>query len=352
MPENQLAAIYRILDASANRAGEGMRTMEEFARFVLDDAAASEQWKILRHDLTTAIGRFPREQLLRARDTETDVGTQIQHTSEYQRDRLETVIAAAASRTQQSLRTLEEYGKTIDPKSAADFESIRYRCYTLAARLELNVGVQQRFHRLTQSSLYALVDCGPDQESFANHIVQLADAGVNLFQLRDRGVDDLTLLQRARVGREAAQRRGALFIINDRPDIAMAADADGVHVGQEELPVPQTRQIVGPERIVGVSTHSIQQARQAVADGADYIGCGPTFPGRTKNFESYPGTKFLTQIAAEIQIPAFAIGGIDMTNVGQVIETGVRRIAVTGALRDAEDPAATATRLQQTLAAK
>ena len=112
----------------------------------------------------------------------------------------------------------------------------------------------------------------------------------------------------------------------------MAADADGVHVGQEELPVPQTRQIVGPERIVGVSTHSIQQARQAVADGADYIGCGPTFPGRTKNFESYPGTKFLTQIAAEIQIPAFAIGGIDMTNVGQVIETGVRRIAVTGAM--------------------
>ena len=209
MPENQLAAIYRILDASANRAGEGMRTMEEFARFVLDDAAASEQWKILRHDLTDSNRTFPSRTTVAGSRYRNRCWYTIQHTSEYQRDRLETVIAAAASRTQQSLRTLEEYGKTIDPKSAGDFESIRYRCYTLAARLELNVGVQQRFHRLTQSSLYALVNCGPDSESFANHIVQLADAGVNLFQLRDRGVDDLTLMQRAWVGR-SSQRRGSV----------------------------------------------------------------------------------------------------------------------------------------------
>jgi thiamine-phosphate pyrophosphorylase len=352
MSDNQPEAIYRILDASSNRAAEGMRTLEEFARFVLNDATQSGQWKSLRHDLSSVLGNFSREKLLQARDTQGDVGTEIQHACEYRRDSLASVIAAAASRTQQSLRTLEEYGKTIDSKSAAEFERIRYRTYTLAANLELTIGAKQRQDRLKESTLYALIDCDSDQESFALRIAQLADAGVDLFQLRDSDADDLTLLNRARIGSETAERHGGLFIVNDRPDIAVVAEADGVHVGQDELPVAETRQIVGPNRLIGVSTHSIQQARRAVTDGADYIGCGPTFPGRTKTFESFPGTDLLVQIAAEIQIPAFAIGGIDSTNVDQVVRTGAKRIAVTGAIRDADDPLSAVIELKSSLASQ
>ena len=351
MSENHIQSVYRILDASANRAGEGMRTLEEFARFVLCDPNASEAWKTLRHDLATATNRFSRQGLLEARDTPHDVGTEIQLASEYQRESLLSVVAAAASRTQQSLRTLEEYGKTIDPAAATSFEQLRYRCYSLAADLELNGYTKARCDRLQTAFLYALVDCGPDQERFLLQLAELADAGVDLFQLRDSDADDRTLLSRTRAGVQTARGHDALFIVNDRPDIAVAAGADGVHVGQEELPVAETRQIIGPNRLIGVSTHTMQQARQAVADGADYIGCGPIFPGKTKRFETFPGTDFLCEIAHEVSLPAFAIGGIDSTNVADVVRTGVRRIAVTGAIRDADCPADAASQLKETLRA-
>jgi thiamine-phosphate pyrophosphorylase len=168
-------------------------------------------------------------------------------------------------------------------------------------------------------------------------------------QLRDRSVDDRTLLARARQGTEITRQLGGLFIMNDRPDLAVAAGTDGVHVGQDELPVAETRRIVGANRLIGVSTHSIEQAREAVADGADYIGCGPVFPGRTKAFESYVGTVFLKAVADEIKLPAFAIGGIEESNLEQVLQSGIRRVAVTGAIRDANDPVAAVSELKKRL---
>jgi thiamine-phosphate pyrophosphorylase len=342
-------SVYRILDSSANRAGEGLRTLEEFARFVLDDPSQCQAWKELRHDLAASLQRFARVELLRARDTVADVGTQIRVDSEYQRADLAAVVAAAATRVQQSLRTLEEYGKTIDPQAAAEFEQQRYRCYTLAASLELGVVPNLRRQRLQDSCLYALIDCDHDELSFADNLATLAQAGIDLFQLRDRAATDHTLFTRACLGSTVARQHGALFIVNDRPDIAVAADADGVHVGQDELPASQVRQIVGTQRLIGVSTHSSEQAQVAVAAGADYLGCGPVFPGRTKQFTSYPGIEFLFWIANQISLPAFAIGGIDRSNVDQVIQAGIRRIAVTGAIRDAEHPSAAAQELKTRL---
>lgn len=355
MSDEDLQATYRILDASANRAGEGLRTIEEFARFVLDDSQMTAQLKSLRHDLAAAVNRLSRDSLLRSRDTGGDVGTEIREPSEYARTGLSGVVAAAASRTQQSLRVLEEYGKTIDVSVAATIEQIRYRCYTLCADLELRLPqFDRRGHDrrqwLSQSSLYVLIDAGSDEQVFTTMVTQLVQADVDILQLRDRGVDDRTLLSRARTGAEIARQFGKLFIMNDRADLAVAADTDGVHVGQEELPVAETRRIVGPGRLVGVSTHSIGQARDAVADGADYIGCGPVFAGRTKTFESYVGTDFLKEVAGEIEIPAFAIGGIDASNINQVVEAGFHRIAVTGAVRDADDPAAAVTAMKKILA--
>ena len=127
--------------------------------------------------------------------------------------------------------------------------------------------------------------------------------------------------------------------MNDRPDLAALARADGVHVGQEELSVKDARSIVGPELLVGVSTHSIEQARQAVLDGANYIGVGPTFPSGTKRFEQFPGVELLRAVAAEIRLPAFAIGGIDGRERGRSAGRPVSRaIAVSGAVTSAADP--------------
>ena len=140
-----------------------------------------------------------------------------------------------------------------------------------------------------------------------------------------------------------------LFIMNDRPDVAALAQADGVHLGQCEISVKDARSIVGPKVLVGVSTHSIEQARRAVLDGANYLGVGPTFPSATKQFSHYPGVELLRAVAAEIRLPAFAIGGISRDNLGEVLAAGFTRIAVSSAVVAAADPARAAQEMLQVL---
>jgi thiamine-phosphate pyrophosphorylase len=168
---------------------------------------------------------------------------------------------------------------------------------------------------------------------------QLLAAGVHVLQLRDKLLDDRELLARARRLRELTRGTDVLFIVNDRPDLAVLAEADGVHVGQDDLPLKDARKIVGPDMLIGVSTHSIEQARQAVLDGANYLGLGPTFPSGTKEFERFPGLDFLRRAAAEITLPAFAIGGITLGNLPQVLAAGIRRVAVGQAIVGAASPA-------------
>ena len=125
--------------------------------------------------------------------------------------------------------------------------------------------------------------------------------------------------------------------VGDRADLAVLSRADGVHIGQDELTVRDARRIVGSEMLIGVSTHNMEQARQAVLDGANYIGCGPTFHSRSKQFKRFPGIKFLRQVAAEISLPAFAIGGISIENLPKVLDAGFTRVAVGSAVMSAED---------------
>lgn len=335
-------ATYRILDANSNRAAEGLRTLEECARFSLNEAKLSEQCKKLRHDLTAAIDLFSREKRLQARDTGHDVGTQISAESEANRQNIRHVVAAAAARTQQSLRVLEEYGKTIDPSAAAKIEQVRYRCYETCRELELQLITDDRRQRLATSQLYVLVSAGDSQQGFQDRIRLLFDSGVDVIQLRDRSCDDRTLLERAKAASVIARESNGLFIVNDRCDLAVASDADGVHVGQDEMPGIDARGIIGTRRLLGISTHNLSQVHAAITDDADYIGCGPVFAGKTKCFDRYVGPEFLSEVHNAPKanpLPAFAIGGITGANLDTVLQTGFHRIAVTGAIRDASDAA-------------
>ncbi len=174
-------------------------------------------------------------------------------------------------------------------------------------------------------------------------------AGVKLIQMREKSLPDREFIEHARRLRAWTSDANALLIVNDRPDIAVLAEADGVHIGQEELSVRDARRIVGPDRLIGVSTHNIEQARQAVLDGADYLGVGPTFPSGTKSFESFAGLDFIRQVAAEISLPWFAIGGVDANTITAVMDAGARRIAVSGAILTATDPHAAASELLKAL---
>jgi thiamine-phosphate pyrophosphorylase len=218
-------------------------------------------------------------------------------------------------------------------------ESLRYRCYTLEKAFDATRRGKQR---LADAALYVLVDGGASLDDFSERVSALVQAEVSIIQLRDKTLSDRELLGRARRLRELTTGSPTLFVMNDRADLAALAQADGVHVGQDDLSVYDAQRIIGPEGLVGVSTHSLDQARNAVLDGAHYLGVGPTFPSTTKRFDHFTGLDFLRSVAAEISLPAFAIGGVDHHNVGQVREAGFSRVAVSGAVWKADDCGAAA----------
>ncbi|MEN0111220.1 MAG: thiamine phosphate synthase [Planctomycetota bacterium] len=339
-------AVVRLIDASLNRASEGVRVVEDYARFVLGDGYLSRLAKVLRHGLSESSATIPFADRLAARDTPGDVGTRITTDVETRRADAWEVCVASLQRLQEALRSLEEYGKTIDAGLGARFERLRYDAYTLAKAIGATRRGRERFANVR---LYVLVDGRDSSGELANFTGSLCEAGVDAIQLRDKSLDDRTLVERARTLVAACRPHGVLSIVNDRPDVAAVAAADGVHVGQEELTVADARRIVGANAIVGVSTHAIEQARAAVRDGADYLGVGPTFPTPTKSFDSFPGLDYVHSVADEITLPAFAIGGVAEMNLPEVLAAGATRVAVSSAVTAAADPPAAAKRLRDAM---
>ena len=178
--------------------------------------------------------------------------------------------------------------------------------------------------------------------------------GADMIQLRDKTKTGnlRDLLPQARAIQSLCRSRGAVFIVNDRVDLAVAADADGAHVGQEDLPAESARRLLGPRRLLGVSTHDVIQAEKAQLAGADYIGFGPMFATGTKETGYTPrGLEALRAVRRAVSLPILAIGGIDLENVGSVIEAGAVAPAVISAVVAAPDIAAAAAAFRQCVAA-
>ena len=327
--------VYRVLDAAANRAREGLRVLEDYSRFACDDPLLTAELKTVRHRLKEALDRLPRGELLEARETAQDVGVRLKTGGEWARTHTLDVVAANFKRVQEALRSLEEYGKIESRPMAEAIEAVRYRLYTLE-RVAL-IGAESRL-QLAGVVLYVLVTGDRCRAGREWTIREAVGGGAQVIQLREKGMADRELVELALRVRRITSDADALFIVNDRPDIARLAGADGVHVGQDELSVRDARRIMGPRAVVGVSTHSIEQARQAVLDGANYIGVGPVFASRTKDFADFPGLDLVRQVQSELRLPAFAIGGIDLDNLDEVINAGSPRVAVSSAVCDSDDP--------------
>jgi thiamine-phosphate pyrophosphorylase len=211
----------------------------------------------------------------------------------------------------------------------------------VARRLARLWGVDRRA-RLRDARLYFVADRG----GMARALDGALAGGADLFQLRDKEASDEELLAAAESARERCHAAGALFVLNDRPDLAAACGADGVHVGQDDTPVQRARKLVGDDAIVGLSTHSMQQAQAGSRSGADYIAVGPVHATPTKEGRPAIGVGALRYAASHVDVPWFAIGGIDATTVGPVVKAGARRIVVVRAIADAPDPEATARALR------
>jgi thiamine-phosphate pyrophosphorylase len=340
-------SLWRILDASANRAAEGLRVIEDHLRFALDDGLLCGWCKRLRHELATQLGQFDQGAWLASRDAAHDAGRDQKTPEELRRDDKAGVLRANFQRVQQALRSLEEWSKLVAPSQARQFEQLRYATYELESTVARGQNSRQR---LAGVRLYILIDAGHSADDFARRVEQLVAAGAPLLQLRCKQSTDRERLARARLLRQLAEGSNTQIIVNDRADVAAAVAADGVHLGQDDLPVAAARRIVGTQALVGVSTHSLEQARRAVLDGADYLGVGPTFPSSTKAFADFPGTALLAAVAAEIRLPKFAIGGIDLARLRDVHSAGIRRVAVSAAIWQAVDVAAACQQFLEALA--
>jgi thiamine-phosphate pyrophosphorylase len=336
----------RILDAAANRAREALRVLEDYVRFTLDDAFLTRELKEVRHALADALAGLPLHLFQAARETQWDVGTSISTQREQVRDSLREVVVANVKRLQEALRTLEEYGKLVATELGTKLEALRYRAYTLERVLLLGADARER---LAGARLHVLLSGAACKSSVEWTIAEAAAGGADIVQLREKSLSDRELLHRARDVRRWTRRAGVLFIVNDRPDVARLAQADGVHLGQDDLPVKEARRVLGPDAMIGVSTHTVDQLRQAIRDGASYVGVGPTFPSGTKEFAELAGLEYVRQAAAETTLPMFVLGGVTRENVAEVVAAGGRRVAVSEAIARADDPRAAAAALRRAL---
>jgi thiamine-phosphate pyrophosphorylase len=202
--------------------------------------------------------------------------------------------------------------------------------------------VTDRHERLRSACLYLVCDDRPDE-----FLAGALAGGVDIVQLRMKDASDDAISAAARRFAVVAREHGALFILNDRPDLVVATGADGVHVGQDDASVVDAREIVGPNRLVGLSTHSPEQVDAAAGLPVDYIGVGPVHATPTKPGRPAVGLELIRYAAAHATVPFFAIGGISPDNVAAVREAGAERVAVVRALTEAPDPALVARTLRE-----
>ena len=320
-------AVERLLDANANRAAEGLRTLEDVARFLLDDAAAATAAKELRHAVRAAVPVGA----VAWRDTAGDVGEAIKASDEGLRASPVAVVRANAARAQEALRALEE-GLKLAGGAWQAAEAARYRVY----RLESDLLARLPAWRLWQARLYVLVDTALCSEPVAVAAAAVR-GGAGVVQLRAKALGQREYRDLAARVQDAVRGAGGLFVVNDHVAIARALDADGVHVGQEDLPVRDVRAVVGPRCAIGVSAHTAEQAL-AGQQAADYLGLGPMFATTTKPHEPCRGPGLLDAVRGQLRVPSYAIGGLDEARLRELRPRLPHGAAVAGSVCRAADP--------------
>jgi len=335
--------LLRMIDANLNRSSEGLRVLEDVARFLLNNAELSQRLRTLRHDLAQET-KLLSVGLLSRRDSEHDVGHFSSREKELNmkttslRDLLD-LVTANAKRVEESLRVIEELAKLPEISSmlnSASFEQVRFTLYTLERDLISRISRRDKIERVP--GLYVILDrqflMGRGELGIAGQVIE---GGARVIQLRDKQSKKGELLLVAQKLKKLCSQAGVLFIINDYLDLAVAVDADGLHVGQEDLPLPVIRRELPVGKIVGCSVTTLSQAKKAQAEGADYIAVGSIFPTTTKKEAAVVGIDMLRELKRTVATPLVAIGGINQNNIGEVVSAGADTVAVISAVLGEDD---------------
>lgn len=323
---------WRLVDANLNRAAEGLRVVEDVLRFGYEAAEACAEVRAIRHQLRGGLKAVYPE-LIAWRRVESDPGVKISAKQGLDdRADLHGVLLANLKRTQEGLRVIEESLHLLGlPTLAKEMEQLRYRSYRLEEKV---ITYDDRFKTSLRPSLppgiYAITS-EPHSLGRSNLevVTEMLLAGIKIVQYREKKKKFGAMFDECVQLREMTRQAGALLIINDYIELALAVEADGVHIGQDDLPVSVVRRLLGPRYLIGVSTHSPEQAQAAVLDGADYIGVGPLFSTQTKEDVCAPVTlEYLDYVAHNLSIPFVAIGGIKVNNLAEVIQHGAKTVAL------------------------
>jgi thiamine-phosphate pyrophosphorylase len=337
--------MLRISDANFNRCSEGLRVLEEVARFVLNHSDLTARLKHIRHRLANCHSKIE-PQLLSSRDSAADVGAESNVSSEYLRRDVTAIVVANSRRVQESLRVIEEFSKLpqvtfIDAKT---IEQIRFELYELERVLTSHILRKDKVDRIT--GVYLIIDSDFLKDRSATDVARQAiDGGVNIIQLRDKKGDKSDILKTAIELKQLCAKYNVLFIINDHIDIALAANADGVHLGHTDLPVAEARKLLPIDKIIGGTASNIDEAMMAQQQGADYIVIGSIYPTQSKEKVPLAGLKTLGAVNQKITQPVVAAGGINLDNVKQVQSTGANAVAVISAILSGSDVKAAASEL-------
>lgn len=323
-------AVERIIDANANRAAEGIRVVEEAARFVLGDEDLTARLKSLRHEIRSIVDSIAAGAVAH-RQSDSDVGRSSAISSELSRSSLLEVVKANFARAQEALRVLEEFGKLLSERAARRFKYLRFELYTLERNIccaEAKVWVLPAV-----PFFYPILDRSFVPESQVSHVAeQMVSTGISILQYRAKGLSRDEMRRDLAKLMTATRLADVALIVNDDVELAVEVEAAGAHVGKEDMDPRDARAILGPKAILGASIASPEELDALPWQVLSYAAIGPVFESLTKPELAAVGLDALRTAKARAKIPLVAIGGITVENAPMVLEAGADGVAVVSAV--------------------
>ena len=323
--------VYQIIDANLDRAREGLRVLEDWARFGLGGNDFVAKIKNYRQIL----GKNHLEVYKQSRNYIEDQFKGLTHQEQNNRKNPEQIICSNAGRVQEALRVIEEFSRLHNHKLSKIASEIRYEIYSLEIDL-LNLSNRKSSEEiLKENDLYVITD---QKENLLKIIEDILISGVKIIQHRFKKGTDKDNLEEAIQIKNLCKKYNSLFIINDRVDIALASDADGIHLGQDDLDLKTARKLLGYSKIIGISANNKIDISTAIKGGCNYIGIGPIFETVTKKGKKPMGIEKIKTLTKDLNIPWFAIGGVTKNNISYLKRNGFKKVALVSQLMNSEDP--------------
>jgi len=323
--------IYQTIDANLDRAREGLRVLEDWARFGLGKEKYVEKIKNFRQIL----GKNHLEVYKQSRNHIEDKCKGLTHHEQINRKTPEQIVSCNSARVQEALRVIEEFSRLQNRELSKIASEIRYEIYTIEIDLLSLSECNKSEEILKENDLYVITD---QKDNLLQIIEEILIAGVRIIQHRFKTGTDKDNLHEAIKIKNLCKRYNSLFIVNDRIDIALASNADGIHLGQDDLDLKTARKLLGYSKIIGISANNEIDISNAYKEGCNYIGIGPVFETTTKKNKKPIGIEKIKTLTKDLDIPWFAIGGIKSNNISYLKRNGFKKIALVSQLMNSEDP--------------